>query len=104
GPHISTPLRKNVAVHHSKNCALMSQMGLGCAKTPALAPHVEISLSNCISESQIILQREVGCLAGELCFLHFADVRVFTQPGSKPVVLWSSTRFPLRPQNPTSAR
>src|SRR5260221_6114506 len=33
----------------------MSQMGLGCAKTPALAPHVEISLINCISESQIIL-------------------------------------------------
>jgi len=27
-------LRKNAAVHHSKNCALMSQMGLGCAKTP----------------------------------------------------------------------
>src|SRR5215472_19032419 len=27
GPHISTPLCKNVAVHHSKNCALMSQMG-----------------------------------------------------------------------------
>jgi hypothetical protein len=24
--------------------------------------------------------------------------------GSKPVVLWSSTRFPLRPQKPTSAR
>src|SRR6516225_10081886 len=33
----------------------MSQMGLGCAKTPALALHVEISRSNCISESQIIL-------------------------------------------------
>src|SRR5215475_2860941 len=27
GPHITTPLWKNVAVHHSKNCALMSQMG-----------------------------------------------------------------------------
>src|SRR5262249_11425378 len=27
GPHISTPLCNNVAVHHSKNCALMSQMG-----------------------------------------------------------------------------
>jgi hypothetical protein len=27
GPHISTLLFKNVAVHHSKNCALMSQMG-----------------------------------------------------------------------------
>jgi hypothetical protein len=25
--HITTPLRKNAAVHHSKNCALMSQMG-----------------------------------------------------------------------------
>src|SRR5215468_10171355 len=33
----------------------MSALGLGCAKTPALAPHVEISLSNCISGSQIIL-------------------------------------------------
>src|SRR5215468_4009066 len=27
GPHITTPLRKNAAVHHNKNCALMSQMG-----------------------------------------------------------------------------
>ena len=27
GPHSTTPLRKNAAVHHSKNCALMSQMG-----------------------------------------------------------------------------
>src|SRR5262245_320284 len=27
GPYITTPLRKNAAVHHSKNCALMSQMG-----------------------------------------------------------------------------
>jgi copper oxidase (laccase) domain-containing protein len=25
--HVTTPLRKNAAVHHSKNCALMSQMG-----------------------------------------------------------------------------
>jgi len=30
--------------------------------------------------------------------------RVFTQPGSEPVVLWSSTRFPLRSQNRTFAR
>jgi hypothetical protein len=27
GPHISTPLCKTAAVHHSKNCALMSQTG-----------------------------------------------------------------------------
>src|SRR5262245_10584336 len=34
GPHTSTPLLKNVAVHHSKNCALMSQM---CPVTPDVA-------------------------------------------------------------------
>src|SRR5262245_37554338 len=33
----------------------MSALGLGRAKTPAVAPHVEIFPSNCISESQIIL-------------------------------------------------
>src|SRR5262245_4372950 len=33
----------------------MSAQGLGCAKTPAVAPHVEISPGNCIPESQIIL-------------------------------------------------
>jgi hypothetical protein len=27
GPDITTPLRKKAAVHHSKNCAMMSQMG-----------------------------------------------------------------------------
>src|SRR5262245_64387271 len=32
----------------------MSELGLGCAKTPAVAPHVEISAGNCIPESQII--------------------------------------------------
>src|SRR5262245_7726174 len=30
GPHITTPLWKNAAVHYSKNCALMSQMGSKC--------------------------------------------------------------------------
>jgi hypothetical protein len=29
GPHIITRLRKDASVHHSKNCALMSQMGSG---------------------------------------------------------------------------
>jgi len=27
GPHVTTPLRKKAAVYHSKNCAMMSQMG-----------------------------------------------------------------------------
>jgi hypothetical protein len=30
GRDITTPLRKNAAVHHSKNCAMMSQMGSKC--------------------------------------------------------------------------
>jgi len=33
GPYITTPFRQNAAVHHSKNCALMSQMGLGGVET-----------------------------------------------------------------------
>jgi hypothetical protein len=36
GPHVTTPLRKNAAVHHSKNCALMSQMGQ--TRSSALCP------------------------------------------------------------------
>jgi hypothetical protein len=43
-----------------------SAQGLGCAKTPALAPHVEISLINCISESQNILHAR--CLVEEGIF------------------------------------
>jgi len=30
GSDITTPLRKNAVVHHSKNCALMSQLGPKC--------------------------------------------------------------------------
>src|SRR5262245_19582419 len=48
-------LPKAIVVRHSKIGVPMSQMGLGRAKTPAVAPHVEIFPSNCISESQIIL-------------------------------------------------
>ena len=41
-PHITTPLRKNAAVHHSKNCALMSQMGLVSRASP-----VQTAVRNC---------------------------------------------------------
>src|SRR5215831_2968950 len=43
------------------------------------------------------LQRQYSSLAD------FAAVRSASQLGQNPVVLWSSTGFPLRPQNPTSA-
>jgi hypothetical protein len=35
-------LRKNAAVHHSKNCALMSQMGLVSRESP-----VQTAMRNC---------------------------------------------------------
>ncbi len=48
----------------------MSAMGLGRAKTPALASRVETSRSNCISESQIILHRR-----GSMRYLRFPVFR-----------------------------
>jgi hypothetical protein len=45
GPHITTPLWKNAAVHHSKNCALMSQMGHERPKGEVRAESVR--LPNC---------------------------------------------------------
>jgi len=43
------------------------------ASTPE-TPHVEISLINCISESQNILHTRGSVPCRELCFLHFANV------------------------------
>jgi hypothetical protein len=45
-------LCKNVAVHHSKNCALMSQMGhdrsfCDVRRTTALAPKPEVHPRSC---------------------------------------------------------
>ena len=71
GPHITTPLRKNAAVHHSKNCALMSQMGLGCAKTPAPAAHVETSRRNCAPWSRIVLRARCSIPCRRIVFSTF---------------------------------
>src|SRR5260370_13850368 len=72
----------------------MTASGLGCAKTPAVAPHVEISLSNCICGSQIILHKRRsmpcrrivfstfrGCMSfytGSVKLGHAGDVRCMT--------------------------
>jgi hypothetical protein len=40
GPHITTPLRKGAAVHHSKNCAMMSQMGQADVAADIVEPPV----------------------------------------------------------------
>jgi len=77
-----------------------SAMGLGCAKTPALAPHVEISLSNCISESQIILHTRGSMPCWRIVFSTFCGCMSFytarvirvtsTQPLASPDVRFAS--------------
>ena len=55
----------------------MSGSGLGCAKTPAVAPHVEISPSNCIPESQIILHTRGVMPSWRIVFSTFRDCMSF---------------------------
>src|SRR5215813_3070038 len=78
------------AVHRSKGGPLMSALGLGCAKAPALAPHVEISLSNCISESQIILHTRGWMPCWRIVFSTFRGCNEFLhsqgQERTSPVI------------------
>jgi hypothetical protein len=67
----------NSIVHHSRIAAPMTVQGLGCAKTPALAAHVEISLINCISESQIILHARGSMPCWRIVFSTFRGCMSF---------------------------
>src|SRR5215510_13619502 len=55
----------------------MSELGLGCAKTPAVAPHVEISAGNCIPESQIILHTPSSMPCWRIVFSTFCGCMSF---------------------------
>src|SRR5262249_8733738 len=55
----------------------MSALGLVCAKTTALAPHVEISLINCISESQNILHTRGSMPRWRIVFSTFRECMSF---------------------------
>ena len=55
----------------------MSLVGLGCAKTPAVAPHVEISAGNCIPESQIILHTPSSMPCWRIVFSTFCGCMSF---------------------------
>src|SRR5262245_40648986 len=55
----------------------MSQLGLGCAKTLAVAPHVEISPGNCIPESQIILHTRGSMPCWRIVFSTFCGCMSF---------------------------
>jgi len=61
------------------------------------AVDVETSPQNWASWSQIICTDSARYRVGELYFLHFADVWVFTQPGSHSENLWLSILGLLRP-------
>jgi hypothetical protein len=60
-----------------KTGALMSELGLGCAKTPAVAPRVEIFPSNCISESQIVLHTRGSTPCWRIVFSTFLGCMSF---------------------------
>src|SRR5262245_57347728 len=61
----------------------MSALGLGCAKTPALALHVEISRSNCISESQIILHTPGSMPCWRIVFFYISRMYEFLYQNSQ---------------------
>ena len=59
------------------NGASLSRQGLGRAKTSAVAPHVEISPSNCISGSQIILHMRSSMPCWRIVFSTFRGCMSF---------------------------
>jgi hypothetical protein len=52
-------------------------LDLGCAKTPAVAPHVEISPGNCIPESQIMLHTRGSMPCWRIVFSTFCGCMSF---------------------------
>src|SRR5215813_9479140 len=69
----------------------MTAMGLGCAKTPALALHVEISRSNCISESQIILHTPGSMPCWRIVFSTFRGCMSFYTWGNSGIEPYSGS-------------
>ena len=49
----------------------------GCAKTPAVAPHVEISPGNCITESRMILHTRGSMPCWRIVFSTFCGMKEF---------------------------
>src|SRR5258705_13860391 len=64
---------------------LRSLVGLGCAKTPAVAPHVEISPSNCIPKSQIILHTRASMPCWRIVFSTFYGCMSFYTWGNSGI-------------------
>jgi len=74
-----------------RNARPRSVPGLGRAKTPALAPHVEISLSNCISNSQIILHTRGSMPCRRIVFFTFRGCMSFYTWGNSGLEPYSGS-------------
>src|SRR5262245_44464883 len=72
----------------------MSVWGLGCAKTLAVAPHVEISPGNCIPESQIILHTRGSMPCWRIVFSTFCGCMSFYTGSVIHVALVASVNRP----------
>src|SRR5262245_44571008 len=66
-----------MALHRSKSGRLMSALGLGCAKTPAPAAHVETSQRNCAPWSRIVLRARCSILCWRIVFSTFRNCMSF---------------------------
>ena len=89
-------------MHCRISIAAMTAQGLGCAKTPALAPHVEISLINCISESQNILHTRGSMPCWRIVFSTFRGCMSF-YTGRVIRVIPAIPACPVRPKSGHSA-
>ena len=94
--------RSGSIVHCRISIAAMTAQGLGCAKTPALAPHVEISLINCISESQNILHTRGSMPCWRIVFSTFRGCMSF-YTGRVIRVIPAIPACPVRPKSGHSA-
>src|SRR5262249_56446720 len=69
----------------------MSAQGLGCTKTPALALQAEISLINCISESQNILHTRGSMPCWRIVFSTFRECMSFYTWGNSGIEPYSGS-------------
>src|ERR1700738_1877139 len=70
--HLSNGKR---SLHCGISIPPMSEVGLGCVKTPTLPARVEKSRRDCASgKSNLTAHRQLDARVGELYFIHFADV------------------------------
>src|SRR5262249_20468929 len=94
-------------VHHSKIGLGLAAIGLGCAKTPALALHVETSRSNCISESQIILHTPGSMPCWRIVFSTFRGCMSFYTARVKSrhhALFWTLPALPPKADKQEEAR